>query len=261
MVTLTSQRSLTGLRTLVVVAALLVTTACASTESSGPVGASPAPSPSASPTPQTSTSEPASPEASPGGALPGEPVEFFYSGGDVLAVVGVAADDVLNVRSAPGVDADIVATLAPLAADVVATGSVRQLPRSFWAEVEADDTTGWANVAFLAYLGPTDDVTAEVVDDLGDAVTAETMLDLGRAVARARASTDPASTITVVDGPTVGDLGEVTLDVIGLGDDALSGVRLGVFGQPLESGEGFELKSVEQTSLCARGGSETDPCA
>ncbi len=50
---------------------------------------------------------------------------------------------------------------------------------------------------------------------------------------------------------TVGDLGEVTFDVVGMPDDAQHGVRLHVFGTPLPGG--FALKSVEATVLCSRG--------
>jgi hypothetical protein len=243
-----------------VLVAALVATACASGASSEPTPSASAAAPTAatsSPAPLDDGSEPASePPASPGdGDLAGEPIEFFFSDGDTLGVVGVAADDVLNVRSAPGVQAGVVATLDPLA-DVVATGSARQLSRSIWAEVDADGATGWANVAYLAYLGTTKDVTAEVLDQLGGSVSAETMEQLGRAVAETRASTEPPSTITVVDGPVVGDLGEITVDVVGLGDDAVLGARLHVFGQPAEGGEGFDLRNVEQTDLCMRGVSD-----
>ena len=99
-----------------------------------------------------------------------------------------------------------------------------------------------------------------VVGDVGEAPAAETMLDLGQTVADTRASTDPASTITVIDGPTVGDLGEITIDVMGLGDDAAVGVRLHVFGQPDESGDGFNLKGVEETALCGRGVTDEGAC-
>lgn len=249
-------------RTRVVLAAALLATACAG-------GASSAPTPTASPAAPTPTaaapvpsdvvtgSEPGTPTtpSGDGDELAGEPIEFFFSDGDSLAVVGVAADDVLNVRSGPGVQAGVVATLDPLA-DVRATGSARQLSESIWAEVGAGGTTGWANVAYLAYLGATNDVTAEVTDQLGAPVSAETMEQLGRTVAQTRASTEPPSTITVVDGPAVGDLGEITVDVVGLGDDAVLGARLHVFGQPAEGGEGFGLRSVEQTDLCRRGVSD-----
>ena len=60
--------------------------------------------------------------------------------------------------------------------------------------------------------------------------------------------------------PTVGDLGEVTFDVIGLLDDAQLGWRLHIFGQPTEGGEGFSLKSVEGTALCGRGVTDDGLC-
>jgi hypothetical protein len=81
------------------------------------------------------------------------------------------------------------------------------------------------------------------------------MVAMGEAVAAARAPADegPRPTVTVVDGPTVGDLGEVTVDVLGLADDSLRGERLHVFATPDPAGEGFGLKTVEATALCARG--------
>ena len=59
----------------------------------------------------------------------------------------------------------------------------------------------------------------------------------------------------------VGDLGEVTYDVVGLPDDATYGARLHVFGTPasnlpgsaLKRANRFSLKTVESTSLCRRG--------
>lgn len=194
-------------------------------------------------------------------ALPGEPLDLgFPRAGDTIAVVGVAHDDVLNVRLWPGVDAPVVATLAPTAEDLLSLGRHRQLPGSIWHEVEADGVTGWVDMSFIAYLGAVDDVTSRVVADLGGIPSAETMLDLGLTVARSQASTDPESRVVMSVAPTVGDLGEVTYDVIGLGDDAVRGLRLHVFGQPDESGEGFTLKSVESTVLCGRGVTEDGLC-
>lgn len=248
---------------LLALAVVLLSGGCADTSPEAQPSESTAPTPArstpASP-PATSPTPPTSPSPSDDG-LAGEPiVGFFFSEGDTLAVVGVAHDDVLNVRTGPGVGADIIATLAPLADDVIAIGSARQLPRSIWVEVDTGDVTGWANASFLAYLGDTTDVTAEVMADLGADRTAATIQALGLAVAETRASTDPASDIVVVDGPTIGDLGEVTIDVIGLGDDSLYGLRLHVFGQPLETDAGFDLKSVEQTVLCGRGVSDDGRC-
>lgn len=191
------------------------------------------------------------------GDLPGERIELFPHEGAELAVVGVAADDILNVRAGPGVDFDVVAELDPLATGVTATGHNRSLDGGgIWAEVETDGETGWANVAFLSHLGSVDDITTEIAPTPADRPDAETMLELGTIVAEMQASEEPESRIVVVDGPTVGDLGEITVDVIGLGDDALGGVRLHVFGEPDPGGEGFTLRSVERTLLCTRGVSD-----
>lgn len=195
--------------------------------------------------------------------LPGEPTEhFFFKQGDQLGVIGVAYDDVLNVRAAPGIDQEIVARLDPLAQDIVVTGPARSLPASIWIEVEVIGASGWVNSAFLAYIGPTLDVTSQVIADLGEIPRAKTMLDLGGMVAATRTSRDEevTSTIIVTAAPTVGDLGEVTYDVLGLLDDAQAGERLHVFGRPLDGGEGFELKTVEGTQLCYRGGSPEEFC-
>lgn len=185
--------------------------------------------------------------------LAGEPIDLGPREGDVLGVVGVRYDDVLNVRSGPGVAYPIVTTLGATADDVVARGNTRQIPGAFWIEVEAAGAVGWVNLRYVAYLGDTGDETARIIAALGETPEAETMLDLGMVVAEAVASTDPPSTLVVSVAPSVGDLGEVTYDVIGLGDDALFGVRLHVFGQPSASGEGFVLTTVEQTLLCGRG--------
>ncbi len=176
----------------------------------------------------------------------------FPLAGDRLGVVGVAHDDVLNVRKGPGIT-PVVATLAPLENEVGATGRARLLPTTIWWEVSVAGVTGWANSRFLAYLGGTDDATSQVVAGLGEIPVAETMLDLGTIVAGFYATDEPPSDVVMVVSPTVGDLGEVTFDVIGIGDDAQVGYRLHVFGEPTGSGEGFSLKSVERTILCGRG--------
>ena len=199
------------------------------------------PSPSVMPTPSSS-------------ALPGEPFDGPPAGSR-LAVVGVAYDDVLNVRSVPGVDDAIIAELAPTDDDVVLSGRARLLPSSIWFELERDGG-GWVNASYLAFLGGTDDITSQVVSQLGERPTAETMLDLATIVAGARASNDPPSQVVTVVAPTVGDLGEVTVDVVGLGDDAVRGERLVVFATPDEGGESFTLRTVERTLLCGRGASD-----
>ena len=194
--------------------------------------------------------------------LPGEPMDFGPAAGDQIAVVGVAYDDVLNLRAAPGTDQEILLGLAPTYEDMIAKGNTRRLPASIWYEVDAAGATGWVSSRFVAYIGATEDVTALVVDRFGEIPSAETMLDLGDAVADVMKSQgEPESRITVTVAPDVGDVGEVTIDIIGFGDDALFGLRLVIFGQPLGSGEGFSLMSVESTALCGRGVSADGLCA
>lgn len=176
----------------------------------------------------------------------------FPREGDVVGVIGVSFDDVLNVRSGPGTSFAIVTTLDPLGS-VVTTGRARLLPRSIWWEVRVGDALGWVSSTFLAYIGGTDDATSEVVTGRGEIAKTELMVTLGQLVAEFYASDDPASDIVMSVGPTVGDLGEVTFDVVGLGDDAVRGLRLKVFGTPTEGGEGFSLSTVERTLLCGRG--------
>ena len=200
----------------------------------------------------TSTSTSTTTSGSGSEELPGVAWDGFAQAGDVLAVIGVAHDDELNVRAAPGTDQEIVATLDPTADDVVATGRARELSRSFWYEVTADGVTGWVSLAFVAYEGGTDDATAEFLDG-GTLPAAETMQDLGELVAAAFASTEPPSDIVQSVAPTVGDLGEVTYDVVGIGDDAGAGYRLHVFADPAEGGEGFVLSNIERTWYCTRG--------
>lgn len=185
--------------------------------------------------------------------LAGEPFDLGPAEGDVLGVVGVAFDDVLNVRSGPGTDQAIVATLDPLFDQIVATGRHRLLTRSIWNEIVVGGRTGWANSSFMAWLGPVHDATSYYVANGfdGTAPSAPTMLDLGMLVADVAKSDDPPSRITVTVGPSEGDLGEITIDVVGLGDDALFGIRLHIFGTP--TSDGFSLKSIEQQEMCGRG--------
>ena len=185
-------------------------------------------------------------------SLPGQPIEGFVADGDVLGVMGVADDDVLNVRAGPGTDQEIVATAAPTAQNLVATGRTRSLPSSIWYEVTTGGETGWVSLPFVAFVGRIDDATAEFLDG-APPIVADTMTDLGAEVAAGFASEDPPSRIRQSVAPTVGDLGEVTYDVVGLGDDAVAGFRLHVFGAPVEGGDGFVLMSVERTTFCTRG--------
>ncbi len=227
--------------------ALLVASCGAGTRSEPPTSAAPETTNTvAVPTVTTATTSPVAT------TLPGEAFELGPAPGVVLGVVSVAHDDVLNVRDLPGLEGAIIAELDPLEDEVSATGRARLLPTTIWYEVISQGTRGWANASYLAYLGDTDDAASEIVELLGAIPTAETMEALGSAAAAALASEDPPSQITMSVAPTQGDLGEVTFDVLGLGDDAVYGFRLHVFGQPSGAG-GFSLHSVQRTLLCGRG--------
>jgi immunoglobulin-like protein involved in spore germination/sporulation and spore germination protein len=192
--------------------------------------------------------------------LPGEAFDIGPAAGDVVAVVGVAHDDVLNVRDLPGASFAIVTTVDPLADDLVATGRHRLLTSSIWDEVTANGITGWVNSSYIGYLGGVDDLTSQVVSQMGGIPEAETMLDLGTMIAESFDPGEGGFRYEMVTPPSVGDLGEVTFDVVGLLDDSQLGWRLHIFGQPTEGGEGFSLMSVEATALCGRGVTEDGLC-
>lgn len=250
---------------------------------SGPTGTAESPSaPAGGPQPTTSAStvEPGSGVTTPGvtgsaagslvtpvanGELPAEPFDFeIPRAGDRLAVVGVAHDDVLNVRILPGADQPIVEKLAPQADDVMATGRKRRLPDegSIWAEVSHGVELGWVNASYLGYLGVVDDWTSQVVEANGGRVPAGASMEaLGQTVVEVFVHTDPeANTRLVQVGPaTAGDVGEITYDVVGFLDDSQLGVRLHLFGAPKDGG-GFTLASVEATALCSRGATDAGAC-
>lgn len=193
----------------------------------------------------------------------GEPIEIAPFAGDVVAVVGIPAGDVLRVTPAPGAAISaVLAELEPLAEGLVATGRHRAIEgEGIWSEIEVDGVVGWVPRAHLAFLGVTDDVTTQVAPTPADRPTFETPEDLAGWVVMARVGTDeegPAARIGIVDGPTVGDLVEMVVDVIGFGDDAVLGERLRVFAEPVDGG--VTLRSVEATVLCDRGVTDEGFC-
>jgi hypothetical protein len=183
--------------------------------------------------------------------LPGIPVDVGPASGDVLMVMGVAHDDVLNLRAGPGTGQPVLETIPPTYMDLIATGETRRLSGAFWARIDYDGTIGWAHLGFLGYPGSVEDITAELVDDLGSIPTATTMTGLAEIVAESMSSDEVTSAIVQVTPVGTGDLHEVSYDVIGFADDAVVGVRLHIFGQP--DGSGFTLKSVEMMVICGRG--------
>ena len=200
----------------------------------------------------------------PADELPGEPVDLGPRAGDALAVVGIAHDDVLPLRAALGEEREILATMESTQIGLIAQGQTRSVPGAFWILVDLNGMLGWVNMRDVAYLGDTFDATAErlsaMLSATGERPSARTMTELGRIVTESMRSpeAEPVPRIVVVVDETLGDLGEVTLDLIGLGDDALRGYRVHVFGEPVDGG--FSLRNVEVTNLCARGVAEGRLC-
>lgn len=254
----------------------LVLTACASTADTTPTTAQPTTTSTASTTTSPTTTEPTTTTSTTTSSttstssttapapttttLPGEPIFSFPAAGDVLGVVGVRYDDMLNVRAAPGTDQPIVATLPPTFDDIRALGEARRLTQSIWYLVDIDGTEGWVSARFVAFLGNTDDITSSIVSELGEIPSAASMDALAEIVADTQVSTDPASVVTTTVAASTGDLGEITIDIIGLGDDSVFGLRLVIFGQSEDGGVTFGLKSVESTALCGRGVTEDLLC-
>lgn len=190
--------------------------------------------------------------------LPGRPIASFARPGDHLAVIGVSDNDRLNIRKAPGTNQRIVAKVSSDSPDLVATGRARALTRSIWYEVSVDGVTGWASFSYLGFIGETYDTTSSFLDS---APTAVSMSELGKFIAVEYAADQPSHRIVRSLTPSVGDLGEVTFDIIGFSDDSVAGVRLHVLGTPHDSGDGFVLKSVEATTFCRRGVDAYRQCA
>jgi len=167
-------------------------------------------------------------------------------------VIGVAHDDVLNLRGGPGVDAQIVDRIPPTYDELVASGNTRELPRAFWIQVDYDGTEGWVNLSYVGYQGAVTDETAHVVDELGGYPANSTMTGLAEEVADLFATDDEGgSEVVQVTPVSEGDLFEVTYDVIGLADDAIRGVRLHIFAE--EGSHGFTLSNLEVLLICGRG--------
>lgn len=181
--------------------------------------------------------------------VPGVPAQSGVpAAGSVLIVVGVAGDDVLNIRSVPG--GDVVGAVGPTG-EVTATGRARDLDGRRWVEVAAGDSAGWVAGRFLAAgTGGVEDLTALAVERHAGVPTADSMAGLGRIVADALAPDGAEPRVTVLAEPTSGDLEEMTVDVLGLEDDAVVGYRLRVFAT--EDAGVYTLRTVEATSLCSR---------
>ncbi len=183
--------------------------------------------------------------------LPGRPVDGFVQTGDSLAVIGVAYDDRLNIRSAPGINQRIVARVSSDTVNLVASGRARALTRSVWYEVTIDGVTGWASSTYLGVPGNTHDPTSSFRDSAPVGVS---MSELGRYIAEEYGADQPSARIVRSGAPSVGgDVSDVMFDITGFSDDSIAAVRIHVFATPHDSGDGFVLKAVEATTFCQRG--------
>ena len=214
-------------------------------------------------------------------SLPGEPDEWGPAESTLLSVVGVPQlplhdvpsgqiiatldisnpyESLLKVREAPS--GEVIASIDSPTGGIVATGRTRRLPdtewpEAVWNEVRVAGLTGWAHAAHLAPTGLTDDVTARIIDILGQQPEGDTLVDLALIVGGALATEQPRSLVHTVTRPIVHEgLGEVTVDVLNIGDDSLLGFRLHIVAVPeaedwmSEDPGPFTLRTVGRTIIC-----------
>lgn len=188
--------------------------------------------------------------------LPGTVLEGYPEAGTNLLIVGVRAEEILNLRIGPGIEFDFVARLSP-DTPLVATGRNRDLGGSagIWFQVRAGDDVGWVLSRYVAEPGASRDVT----DTFDPPPTAGTRRGVIDAVVAAWDQTGSATSI-VVFGPIVIDENlQVRIDVLTPGDDSVIGARLFVVA-PQED-DTFTVTRVTATQLCAHGTSGTGDCA
>lgn len=133
--------------------------------------------PTEPPTPtQAPTAEPTATATQPPPTPPTEAAAAVT--GPLYQVAYVAENDVLNVRSGPGVNNEIVATLSPHATDVQITDQGQAVEDSTWVPIATGQDAGWVNRAFLTpVLDPEtfcqDEAVLALLDDLQTAVAEE----------------------------------------------------------------------------------------
>jgi hypothetical protein len=144
------RRSLTHVVTLTLVTLLLG--ACASpaaTPTTIPPTATPSP-PTATPIPPTATPSPPTPTPIPPSPTPA-PTDTPVPPIDVIhTVVNVETEDVLNVRTGPGVANPIVGSIPPYGMDIHVTGTGEEVAGSLWVPIRYRDVAGWVNSHYLA---------------------------------------------------------------------------------------------------------------
>ena len=213
------------------------------------------------------TSQPPTPETTT--TLPGEP--YFGPGpqaGDLVAVVGVAHDDVLFVRAGPRTSFPVTDSLEPTQTGIPVTGEAWLLPSAVWYEIRTGEGTGWANSAYLGLFGSTDDATLEVYRLLGNPLADDDLESLGATIADAFLSDEGGGWIALVEPSEGGSTSDassiihssITYDAVGLSDDSIKGYRLVIFATQDNANAPFVLHSVERTHICWRGVDPTGLC-
>ncbi len=185
--------------------------------------------------------------------LPGEAVDGFPEAGVSLAIVGVGATEILNLRIGPGIDFDSIARMPP-ETSLTATGRNRDLGGSAgtWFQVRAGDDVGWVISSYVSELGASRDVT-DRFDPLPRAGSRSALID--EVIAGWSRSRDAI----VVYGPvTAGEAMQVRIDVFHGDDDSVLGARLFVVADV--DGDRFVVTKVTATQICARGVSGTGDC-
>lgn len=80
----------------------------------------------------------------------------FSGSTGTYAVINVFADDMLNIRSGPGVENTVVGTLEPNQSGLTRTGKTANVGEDVWVEIQnPGGGTGWVNADFLTeYVTP-----------------------------------------------------------------------------------------------------------
>ena len=194
--------------------------------------------------------------------LPGDLYNIGPRAGEPMVVVGVAHDDVLNFRTLPDASSPIRATVAPQATspEVISMGEGRLLTGSAWWHVTVDGQELWANSRFLGTLGDTYDSFDELSSRLGGDLEDPSIEALVERLRAALSADGPEASATFVTDPDIGSgTQDVTVDLLGYGDDAIYGERivLTVTDTTGSGSPGVRLTAAEATLICSRGVSGT----
>jgi hypothetical protein len=183
-----------------------------------------------------------------GTATGGEAVDSAFQLGDLVGLIGVAADETSWLVDHPGGagPTDGVIGLVSTERGIETLGTARLVDGVVWEQVRLDEHSGWLPRAGLAVLGEAEDVT-----HLYRGVRAPTIAGLALEIA----SEIEASRLVLVDESAGGG---VVYDVLGLGDDSVAGFRVEVTAIGGSGGYGPAL--VMRTPLCSLGIGEDGRC-